>query len=307
MHPGTVPEARARRAGSEGVIVAEHEVRWCFHTTAMMTDYERTRDALIDLVGLRVLEDSRLEDPRLGRRGGMAQIADGILEIGEPIVEGGATDRFVKRFGSHMSSIALQVADIDATVAHLERHDVRVASRPMPEVVFTTPGDTAGISFEWYGGSSPRDPRWGGPLPDLVKPPLLDVIEIAFAGCVVADPRADARRLAELCGTAVTFVDEAAEPGHPVAGISIGDCTLALFPLPESEHASHDLWAWAYARPQAANLGLRVESVDRAADALAGAGVAITRRDSRMVVIDPAATGGVTLVLVEARLPSDPR
>ena len=97
--------------------VTGHRVRWCFHTTAMVADYERTRDALIRLVGLRVLEDSRIEDPAIGRRGGMAWVGDNIIEIGEPIVEGGAVDRFVQRFGSHMSSIAVQVADIDATVA----------------------------------------------------------------------------------------------------------------------------------------------------------------------------------------------
>ena len=120
-----------------------HLVQWCFHTTAMVADYERTRDALTRLVGLRVLEDSRIEDPAIGRRGGMAWVGDNVIEIGEPIVTGGAVDRFVSRFGSHMSSIAVQVADIDATVERLAEHGVRVASRIDSHIVFTHPGDTA--------------------------------------------------------------------------------------------------------------------------------------------------------------------
>jgi hypothetical protein len=56
----------------------------------MVADYERTRDALIRLAGLRVLEDSRLDDPAIGRRGGMAWLGDNVIEIGEPIVDGDA-------------------------------------------------------------------------------------------------------------------------------------------------------------------------------------------------------------------------
>src|SRR5580658_2538153 len=90
-----------------------HRVLWCFHTTAMVSDYGWTRDALARLVGSRCLEENELTDPAIGRRGGMTWIGDNSIEIGEPIVAGGAVDRFVKRFGSHMSSIAVQVADIE--------------------------------------------------------------------------------------------------------------------------------------------------------------------------------------------------
>jgi hypothetical protein len=88
-----------------------HEVRWCFHTTAMVADLAHTRDALIRLAGLRVLEDSRIEHPAIGRRSSMCWLGDNIIEIGQPIIDGGAADRFVKRFGSHMSSIAARRRD----------------------------------------------------------------------------------------------------------------------------------------------------------------------------------------------------
>ena len=128
----------------------------------MVADYERTRDALIRLVGLRVLEDSRLDDPAIGRRGGMAWLGDNIIEIGEPIVDGGAVDRFVRRFGSHMSSIAVQVADIDATVAFLAERGVRVASRVDGHIVFTHPADTAGVVIEWFGAEEHARPAVRG-------------------------------------------------------------------------------------------------------------------------------------------------
>src|SRR6266540_4570950 len=201
--------------------MARHEVRWCFHTTAMVADYERTRDALIRLVGLRVLEDSRLEDPAIGRRGGMAWVGDNILEVGEPIVEGGAVDRFVRRFGSHMSSIAVQVADIDATVDFLAGHGVRVSSRIDGHIAFTHPADTAGVVIEWFGAEEPLDPRFGGPLPRPVTGALLAVDQMAFGGAVVDDPAAAAERLATLFDREVTFTDRAAASGCPAAGVSL--------------------------------------------------------------------------------------
>lgn len=277
-----------------------HEVRWCFHTTAMVADYERTRDALAALVGLRVLEDEREEDPAIGRRGGMAWIGDNAIELGEPIVTGGAVDRFVQRFGSHMSSIAVQVADTDATITFLEAHDCRVASR-VGDVVFTDPRATAGIVVEWYGGVPPNDPRWGTPMPPYACDPLLDVTHMAFAGAVVADPAAAAGRLADLFGTHVTYA------GADGAGVSLVDMTLALFPVPGDAAESERLWGHAYDRPQTSSLGVRVPELGGAFDALVGAGVPLVRHDERMIVVHPEATGGVIVCVVDELLPGDPR
>ena len=283
-----------------------HEVRWCFHTTAMVADYERSRDALIRLAGLRVLEDSRIENPAIGRRGGMCWIGDNIIEIGQPIVDGGAADRFVKRFGSHMSSIAVQVADTDATIEFLEANDVRVASRIDGDIVFTHPAGTAGIVIEWFGAEEALDPRFGAPMPPPVTTPVLDVRRMAFGGAVVDDPVAAAHRIATLFGHGVTFVDESAQPGWPVAGVSMGDVTLALYPIPDPG-ASADLWGWTYERAQTCNLGVLVPDLATARRSLADAGVAALRTDDRSIVIGPEATGGITLVVVDELLPGDAR
>jgi glyoxalase/bleomycin resistance protein/dioxygenase superfamily protein len=284
-------------------------VRWCFHTTAMVADYSLTRDALVRLVGCRVLEDERIEEPAIGRRGGMTWIGDNSLELGEPIVPGGSADRFVERFGSHMSSIAVQVADIDATVAHLSSHGARIAARVEAEgsIVFTHPADTAGVVVEWYGGRPPNDPRFGTPIPSYVVPPVLDVTHMAFGGAVVADPPAAASQLALLLDTGVTFVDPSAPPGAPEAGVSLGDMTLALYRLPASPSESLALWGHAYGRPQTSSLGVRVPDLEVARSSLAAAGVPVVRADDRCVVVHPSATGGVSLVVVDSLLPNDPR
>jgi Glyoxalase/Bleomycin resistance protein/Dioxygenase superfamily len=278
----------------------------CFHTTAMVADYEHTRDALARLVGLRVLEDSRLEDPAIGRRGGMTWVGDNIIEIGEPIVDGGAVDRFVRRFGSHMSSIAVYVSDIDATVDRLAGLRVRVASRIDHRIVFTHPSDTAGIVIEWFEGPEDLDPRHGAPMPPPVAGPVLAVEQMAFGGAVVADPAVAASRLAALFDRPVTFVDEHAAPGSPAAGVSMSDMTLALYPMPSATDGER-LWGYRYERPQTCNLGVRVADLGNARRALTQAGVPVLREDADALVIGPAVTGGVTLVVVDALLPGDPR
>ncbi len=283
-----------------------HHVRWCFHATAMVADYELTRDALIRLIGLRVLEDSRIEDPAIGRRGGMTWVGDNIIEIGEPIVDGGAVDRFVKRFGSHMSSIAVQVSDTEATIDYLAQHDVRVASRIDGHIVFTNPADTAGVVIEWFGTEEPLDPRFGAPMPPPVVGPVLDVRAIAFAGAVVANPIDAARRLAALFDRPITFAAANVRAGSPVAGVSMGDMTLALYPIPSAEE-SEALWGWTYTRAQTNNLGVLVTDLASALEALSRADVNVLRSDEQSIVIPPSETGGVTIVVVDELLPGDPR
>ncbi len=271
----------------------------------MVADYERTRDALVSLCGLRVLEDSRIEDPAIGRRGGMAWLGDNVIEIGEPIVEGGAVDRFVTRFGSHMSSIAVQVDDTDATLRFLESQGVEVGSVVDGHIVFTKPGGTAGVVVEWFGAEERLDPRFGGPMPEPVAG-LLDVRAMAFGGAVVEDPSGAASRLAALFGHGVAFDDPSAPAGRPRAGVSMGDMVLALYPIPDAAE-SDQLWGWTYVRPQTCNLGLLVSDLAEAGRALTSAGVALVRHDERSIVVHPDTTGGVVMVLVDELLPGDPR
>jgi len=272
----------------------------------MVADYDRTRDALAWLVGSRALEENLYEDPGIGRRGGMTWIGDNSIELGEPITADGAVDRFVRRFGSHMSSIAVQVADIDATIEHLTAVGARVASRIDDVIVFTDPRTTAGVVIEWYGGESENDPRFGTDIPPYRVEPLLDVSRMAFGGAVVDDPASCAARLAEVLATSVTFSDPAAPLGSPRAGVSLVDMTLALFARPDPE-TSQRLWAHVYERAQTSSLGVLVPDLAEAVGKLDSGGVAIVRVEDNMAVVHPDATGGVIVVVVDRLLPGDPR
>jgi catechol 2,3-dioxygenase-like lactoylglutathione lyase family enzyme len=283
-----------------------HRVRWLFHSTAMVADYDLAVRNLGVLLGLTVLEYGESTEPGIGRRGGMAWAGDNALEIGQPIVEGAAA-QFVTRFGGGMHSIALQVEDIEATLAHLQQEHVHIAARPLPEMCFSDPRDTGGVFFQWSTFELSVDPRFGAPRPD--PPPsgqvLAPATQHAFVGALVDDPLAWAARYASLLDTTVTFAHADAPPGHPVAGVSLGDCTLALFPLPGDDGRA--LWGHTYERPRTHLLALRVDDLQAATAALQRAGITIVRWEGGLVVLDPAATGGVQIALTGSLLPGDPR
>ncbi len=283
-----------------------HHVRWLFHSTAMVADYDLAVRNLGVIVGLTVLEYGESDEPGIGRRGGMAWVGDNAVEIGQPIVEGGAA-QFVSRFGGGMHSLALQVDDLEATMAHLQRQEVHIAARPLPEMCFSDPRDTGGVFFQWSTFELAVDPRFGAPRPDPPAPArvLAPAVHHAFVGALVDDPVAWAATYASLLGTTVTFENRAAAPGHPVAGVSLGDCTLALYPLPGDDGPT--LWGRAYERARTHLLALRVDDLEAAADALTHAGITAVRREADLVVLDPAATGGVQVALTGSLLPGDPR
>lgn len=267
-----------------------------FHATAMVRDYDAAVARLGELIGLRVLEYSAIDDPAIGRRGGMTWIGDGSLELAEPIVAGAPPDRFVQRTGGGMQGVALWVDDFAATVAHLASMEVPMPVRMPAGFGFSSPRATCGLQFEWSEFTVHEDPRAGAPEPEHVRRPVLDVQRLAFVGAAVDEPIEVAARLAELFGTAVTFARPEAPTGEAAAGVSVGDCTLALFALA----AAHD-------RPRVALLGVRVPELDEARESLAGAGVTVSRESSGMVVLDPVTTGGVEIAVVDRLLPGDPR
>jgi hypothetical protein len=62
--------------------MGSHEVRWVFHSTAMVSDYVLAVERLQKIAGLRVMEYGELEQPEIGRRGGMTWLGDNSIEIG---------------------------------------------------------------------------------------------------------------------------------------------------------------------------------------------------------------------------------
>ncbi len=103
----------------------------------------------------------------------------------------------------------------------------------------------------------------------------------------------------------MTFEDGTAGPDRPAAGVSLGDCTLALFAL--SPAGALELWGRPYERARTHLLALRVDDRDAAERALGRLGVRVLRSDAMLSVIDPADSGGVQIALTDALLPGDPR
>ncbi len=269
----------------------------------MISDYDATIAALARIAGLRVLEYSEAEN--IGRRGGMTWVGDNSIEVAQPIVEGHAAERFLLRFGPGMHSYALQVGDLDATIAHLGRGGVKVGVRPSSGFCFTDPRTTGGLLFEWSGLTVKEDPRAGATLAPHTVQPLLDVQTHAFVGAVVPDPQSWADEFGPLFGLKESFRQTGRGPGEPAIGLVAPDCTLALYPLPGAE--SMALWGAEHPRARVHVLGLGVPNLADAWSSLRDAGIPALRRTESAIVVDPAATGEVPLILVDELLVGDPR
>ncbi|MFI5386975.1 MAG: VOC family protein [Fimbriimonadales bacterium] len=280
-----------------------HEIVRTFHSTCMVTNYDRTVEALARVVGLRVLEYSEAEE--IGRRGGMTWVGDNSIEVAEPIVPGHAAARFLERFGPGMHSCAFQVENLDATIVHLREGGVEVGVRPSPGFCFTDPRTTGGLLFEWSDFTIPEDPRIGAPEPPYALDPVLEVRTHAFVGAVVPEPIQWAETFGELFGLTETFRHPAGSLDLPVVGLAAPDCMLALFRLPTS--MSMQLWGAHHTRSRCHVLGLGVPSLDAASHSLQEAGVPILRRTDRSITVNPSGTGDVPVMLIEELLPGDPR
>ena len=282
------------------------DVRWMFHATAMGGDYDAILGPLQRLFGARVLHRQQLEEP-VGRDGGMTWIGDNAIEIGAPYGDGSSVAQFVERLGGGMHSVAVQVDDLGTTLPRIEPLGVEVGARIGPDIVFTRPAATAGLVLEWASHVQDDDPRWGAPVPPYVEPPVVAVDRMAFVGALVRDPAADARRLAEVLDTTmVEYGDDATLADVPHAALDLGDCMLALYPLPPDEHTSLAVWGGRYSRPRCLTLALSVVDQRVAERALAAEGVLVHHRDGdgRAVLVDGLP---FPVVLTEDLLPGDPR
>lgn len=265
------------------------QVKWMFHATAMVGDYDATLEPLARLFGFRVLHDTVNTEPGIGRRGGMTWVGDGSLEIGEPAGTGSPVQRFVEDFGGGMHSVAIQVDDIDAARSHLDAHGARIANEPYHGMLWTHPKDTEGLLLEWFSLEQDDDPRWGAPPPDGPDP-VVEVDRLAFVTAEVEDPSHAAARLGELMGTGFVALDG---PGDIEAAVPLGDCTLALVPRTGRRARVH-------------GMGLLVRSLDDATHALTEHGVEVDRSRQGLARVSDDAVP-VPVFLCDALLPGDPR
>jgi catechol 2,3-dioxygenase-like lactoylglutathione lyase family enzyme len=275
-----------------------------FHATAMVRDYDATVEPLERVFGLRVLHVNVSEEEGIGRRGGMAWVGDGSVEIGEPAGANSPVRTFVESFGGGMHSIALQVDDTEAAKAHFATVGVAVATEPYAGMVWTRPADTAGVLIEWFSLEEPSDPRWGARVPDG-PPPLVPIERLAFVTAMVREPARDGERLAEILGTSATQIADSNAPDNIEAVLSLGDCSLALIALGDAT-TSLARWGVVYDRPRVHGIGLLVDDIDSALHVLAGVGIGAHRRTDAFVVLDPLALP-LPVMLCDRLLPGDPR
>jgi catechol 2,3-dioxygenase-like lactoylglutathione lyase family enzyme len=248
-----------------------------FHATAMGSDYDEILGPLARLFGCRVLHRQQLEEP-VGRDGGMTWIGDNSIEIGAPYGEGSSVSTFVERLGGGMHSVAVQVPDVATTLARLERLGVEVASRISDEIVFTRSAGTAGLVLEWASHMQDDDPRWGAPVPPFVAEPVVSVERMAFVGAIVRDPVSDGERLAQVLDTALVAYEHGDAPDAAHCALDLGDCMLALYPIPPDEATSRAVWGGVYERPRCLALGLTVADQAVAERALDASGVPVHHR-----------------------------
>jgi len=286
--------------------VAHIERLW--HATAMAADYDELYGPLERLFGAVVMHDTRSELPGVGRRGGMIWIGDNSIEIGSPLGEASPVRNFVERWGGGMHSLAVGIADLDATIERLAGLGVEKLADATPGIIFTKPAQTAGLLLEWSAHHTDDDPRWGFPLRERRVPPLLDVQQMAFVTALVPDPIAAGERLAELFGTDVVRRVPDAGPGQVGAVVSLVDNVLVLVRLPEGGVRKED-WGQDINRARFHAIGLRVPDLRAATDALAGAGIgvgpAIDGVEGSVLVASDELR--VPVYLCEELLPEDPR
>ena len=284
-----------------------HHVRWLFHSTAMVADYDLAIRNLGTIVGLSVLEYGESTEPGIGRRGGMAWAGDNAIEIGQPIVEGAAA-QFVSRHGGGMHSIALQVEDLEATMAHLQQQEVHIAARPRPDMCFSDPRDTGGVFFQWSTFELAVDPRFGG-SPARPAAPL--------AGPGAGHPARLRRRAGRRPGRLGRHLRHVARHRRHLRGRR---APRRVSPWPASRSATAPSPSSRCPGTTAARCGVAptsgraptcwrcsVDDLGAATDALHRAGITIVRWEGDLVVLDPAATGGVQVALTGSLLPGDPR
>jgi hypothetical protein len=277
-----------------------------FHATAMGPSYEASFDPLARLFGCRVLHFQDNPEPAVARRGGMTWIGDNSIEIGEPLGDSPAIRAFIDRFGGGMHSVAVQVADLSAALDRAAALGVEVGARVSDEIVFTRPGATAGLLLEWAAHVQEDDPRWGAPEPPFAAPPLVVPERVAFVGALVADPVGDADRLAEVLDTRATVLDGDAAPDRPHATVDLGDCVLALYPIPPVD-ASERIWGARHERPRCLSLGLSVADLAVAEAALGAAGVHVQHRTADGALVLPPSVCTFPVVLTDRLLEGDPR
>jgi methylmalonyl-CoA/ethylmalonyl-CoA epimerase len=279
-------------------------VKWMFHATALAPNYDELLLPLQRLLGCRVLHLNSSDVPGIQRRGGMTWLADNSIELGEPYGESPSIRRFLDRFGGGMHSVAIQVDDLDRALDRASSLGVRVADRVLPEIAFTRPADTSGLLFEWSAAPQSDDPRWGADVP-AAAPSLLEPTAFAYVAAVVDDPPQTASTPAQLFQTRWSKLPGHGANGAPWCAVSLGDCSLALFPLHADD--ADTLWGAHSERSRFTAMAVTVASLAQAEKDLLAEGYSVSARLADGSLVLHGQGLGFPLIICAELLDPDPR
>lgn len=282
-------------------------VKWMFHASIIVRDYEAALTQLGRLCGARALEFSDMtHDPVIARKGGVVWIGDGGVEFIEPTRPDSGNRKFLERYGPGVYGLAVQVENASSAAQWLERQGVGLFGDPQAGYFFTRPSQTESIYFEWADVASPEwDPHFGAPLPPLPPgAPLIDVRRIAWVGTLVENAERSTARLSELC--AFQRLPDAPPETLGRVALSVGDCVLLLTELSQVSGIAR-LQSPEFAKPRLHLLTLRVPALDTARQTLRRENIRIIHDAPGLILTEPDDTAGQLLGWTDRDLPGDPR
>ena len=133
-------------------------IECCSHHTVLTDRKERALSLLVDVLGGRVIEESR--NDLLATQSTFVALADGVIEVGQPLEDGSPAMEDWQRHAPDDAYHALtwKVRDLDRAAAHLEASGVRVRSRSGTALI-TDPATSLGVAWGFSSELVPGDHR----------------------------------------------------------------------------------------------------------------------------------------------------
>lgn len=133
-------------------------IECCAHHTVLTGQPERARELLVDVLGGSVIHEGR--NDVLATQSTYIALADGVLEVAQPLDEGSAAMEEWRRSAplDTYSSLTWKVRELDRVADHLESSGVGLRARTDTMIV-ADPADSLGIPWGFTTVLCPGDPR----------------------------------------------------------------------------------------------------------------------------------------------------
>jgi len=206
----------------------------------------------------------------------------------------GLVGRWLARNGPGVQSLAWEVPDMWAAQNYVQQLGIGITGVHVEgRHFFMHPRDTFGLMLELTDDRLPGDPR-NGLAPRGGGDGLVQVARVDHVTAVVVDLEPVSALFAHVFGAEARAI--AHEGPETIADFDIGDLTLRVVAPRDASSDWHD--AIVNGRGALSSVTLAVD-LDTAPAGLARAGIGIAREGDRSLWLDPAATFGIRLELVD--------